>query len=174
MNIVLFGFKSSGKGWVGKSLAKILKQDFIDTDDILEDIYFEKTGEKLDYRKIAKKHGLDFFRQLEKDAVKKISGLDNKVIATGGGTALFEENVAKFKKNGKMVLLRVDKEKLFNRIMSEGIPSFFDSKNPENSFERLFKERMEKFEEIKDIAVECTDKTAEQISEEIIKQLGKD
>lgn len=173
MNIVLFGFKSTGKGWVGKALAKILKRDFIDTDDVLEDIYFERTGERLDYRQIAKKHGLGFFRQLEKDAVKKISEVDNKVIATGGGTAMFSENVDKFKKNGKMVLLRVDKEKLFNRIMSEGIPSFFDSKNPKKSFETLFKERMEKFEKIMDIAVECTDKTAEQISEEIIKGIGK-
>lgn len=173
MNIILFGFKSCGKGWVGKSLAKTLKEEFIDTDDLIEGIYFKRTAKKLSYREIAKKHGMGFFRELEKEAVKIASSKDNKIIASGGGTPLFSENVAEFKKNGRMVLLKVEKETLFKRIMDSGIPAFFDPNNPRGSFEKLLKERMEKFEKIADFSVNYDNKTAEEISKEIIKLVGK-
>ena len=88
--------------------------------------------------------GEDHFRYLESEAVKKVGKISRRVIATGGGTPLFSDNTAALKKNGKMVLLDVDKETLFNRIMSKGLPSFFDPKDPRGSFEKIFKEKRQK------------------------------
>jgi len=167
MNIIVFGFKNCGKGFVGKTLARKLNQGFVDTDDIIEEIYSKSEGENLSYRQIAKKHGMDFFRELEKDAVKRVSALDGKVIAVGGGTPLFFDNATVLKKNSKMVLLRLDKETLFKRIMGNGLPSFLDPKNPKDSFEKNLRERMEKFEEIADFEVDCSNKCVEQVVDEI-------
>jgi len=173
MNIIVFGFKSSGKGFIGKAVAKEGKMEFIDTDDVLEDIYFEKHKERLSYRQIAKKHGMGFFRQIEKQAVERISGKDKVVIATGGGTLLSEENVQALKKNGKLALLKLDKETLFKRIMDGGMPAFFDKEKPRESFENLFNERMPKFEQIADFEVDCNNKKDEDISKEIRERAGK-
>jgi len=173
MNIVVFGFKNSGKGFIGRAVAKESGMDFVDTDDVLEEIYFEKEGERLPFRQIAKKHGMGFFRKLEKEAVKKLSSLDGYVIATGGGTLLSEENVKGLKMNGKLVLLQLDKGTLFKRIIRGGIPAFFDAENPKESFESLFKDRMEKYEKIADFEVDCNSKSDKELAKEILKRAGK-
>jgi len=173
MNYVLFGFKNCGKGRVGEGLAKLLGRDFLDTDDLVEELYERQTGKRLSYRGIAEKHGMDFFRELEKQAVKSISSKGQMVIAVGGGTILFQENVAELKKNGKMILLCVEKETLFKRIMSKGIPAFFDKTHPRDSFERLFEERMEKFGMVADLRVECVDESPKEIAKQVMQVIGK-
>jgi len=174
MNIILFGFKNCGKGYVGKALAKYLDRDFVDTDDIIEEIYLEKYGQQESFRGIAKKHGMDFFRELEKKATKRVSEQDNKIVAVGGGTPLSSENRVNLKKNGKMILLIVDKEDLFRRIMQKGLPAFFDPNDPRGSFKKLLKERMDLFEKIADVKVNCDNKKREEIAKEITKLVGKD
>lgn len=173
MNVVVFGFKNCGKGFVGKALAKEMKWDFVDTDNVVEEIYFEREGRRLSFRQIAKERGMDFFKGLEKEAVKRVSAVDGRVIALGGGTPLFFDNTQVLKKNGKMVLLRLGKETLFKRIMDCGVPAFFDPKDPRGSFEKLFRERMEKFREIADFEVNCDNKSDKQIAGEIMRLVGK-
>ncbi len=172
MNIILFGFKNCGKTLVGKALAKEIGWEFVDSDRIVEEIYFEKNNKKISFREIAKNHGMDFFREVEKEAVERIAGLDQNVISLGGGVPLFFENTISLKKNGKMILLKLNKEILFKRIMHKSIPAFFDPKDPHASFEKLFKERMQKFDEIADFEIDCYNKSTKKIAGEIIQLLG--
>lgn len=174
MNIILFGFKNCGKGFYGRALAKELNWPLVDIDDIIESIHFERAGERIHYRRIARRHGMETFRQLEKDAVERVSKMDGKVIATGGGTPLFFDNADKLKKLGKMVLLEVDKGTLFKRIMSRERPAFFDPEKPKSSFEKFYRERMDKFREIADFKVNCDHKSGGQVAREIISLLGID
>ena len=173
MNFVLFGFKGCGKSFAGGLLAARLGWKFVETDCVLEDIYFEKNGKRLSVREIAKKHGMVFFRLLEEEAVQRVSVLDGKVIGCGGGTAFSSENVAALKKNGKMILLKLARETLFRRIMAGGIPAFFDEKDPEGSFEKLFSERSKYFEGIADLKIDCNGKSGRQIVDEILEKAGK-
>jgi len=171
MNVILFGFKNCGKTNLAKELAKKLDRPFLDTDDLIEGIYLERYGKNVSYRNIAKKHGMDVFRELEKEAVKRLSGLQEQVFATGGGTPLFFDNKEKLKACGKMVLLRVNKEEVYKRILEKGIPSFFDKENPRQSFEKIFSERMGKFEEMADFIVDCDHKSRSDMADEIVEYL---
>ena len=45
-NIILIGFKNSGKTSVGKALAGALKKTFLDTDRVVEQDYFNLTQTK--------------------------------------------------------------------------------------------------------------------------------
>jgi len=173
MNVVLFGFKGCGKTFVGRALAARLGLAFVDTDKVLEEAYFESKGKRLSFREIAKKHGMTFFRLLEKRAVQKAAILDEKVIACGGGTPLSPGNVAALKRNGRLVLLTLAKETLLERILAEGMPAFFDEKNPNASFEKIFNERARYFEEIADLKIDCDGKSSMQVMEEIVEKLGK-
>ena len=173
MNIVLFGFKNCGKTRISKALSREIGWKLLDIDRVIEEIYLETRGQSLSYSQIAKKHGMDFFRQVEREAVQRVSAKDKKIIALGGGTPLFFDNLASLKRNGKMVLLNVDKEELFRRIIKKGIPFFFDPEKPRKSFEELFQQRIPRFEEIYDFKVDCNGKESEQIAEEIMGLVGK-
>ena len=97
-NIVLVGMPGSGKSTVGKLLAEMLDREFIDTDDEIE----KKYG---DIPSIFAKKGESGFRDIEAEVVKEVSALQGKVIATGGGAVLREENVDFLKLNGKIYFL---------------------------------------------------------------------
>jgi shikimate kinase len=113
MNIVLIGYRGSGKSTVGKRLAERLKMSFVDTDDLLTERY----GHSI--TKIVESNGWDHFRAAEKAIIKEISIQDNLVIASGGGSVLDDENVRFFGENGLIVWLKVDPEVLFNRLSND-------------------------------------------------------
>lgn len=97
-NIVLVGMPASGKSTIGKLLAEELGREFIDADKEIEAKYGNITD-------IFEKSGEGFFRQIETEIIKKISALQGKVIATGGGAVLRKENVNALKQNGKVYFL---------------------------------------------------------------------
>lgn len=97
-NIVLVGMPGSGKTTVGKLLAEKLGIEFIDTDSLV----VEKHGNITD---IFKTKGESGFRDIESEIIKEISTLQGKVIATGGGAVLRNENVNALKQNGKIYFL---------------------------------------------------------------------
>ena len=113
MNIVLIGFRCSGKSSSGRIIAKKTGRTFIDTDKMIE----EKAGSSIE--EIVKMSGWDYFRGLEKEAVKEVSDMDNLVIATGGGVVINEDNVTSLKKNGFTVWLKADINTLKERVERE-------------------------------------------------------
>jgi shikimate kinase len=114
MNVVLIGFRGSGKSTVGKALAERLGREFIDCD-----AWIEKHTE-LSIREIFEKHGESHFRTLESKAISELSAMDGKVIATGGGAALKYQNMQVFKRNGgKIFFLEVGAETAFARIQGD-------------------------------------------------------
>lgn len=107
--IYLIGFMACGKSKVGKRLAKELNLDFIDLDDQIEmdaeksitDI-FEREGEKV-------------FRKMEQTALKQTAG-KRAIVALGGGTVCYFDNMNFVKENGTSIYLNVSKEKLYGRL----------------------------------------------------------
>jgi shikimate kinase len=113
MNIVLIGYRCSGKTVVGRAVAKRLDRAFVDADDILE----EKAGRSIE--KIVEEHGWVFFRQLEQEVIQDLSVLDNLVISTGGGVVINGENIRCLKQNGFLIWLRAGPDILSSRMNSD-------------------------------------------------------
>jgi len=112
MNIILIGFRGSGKSTVGNRLAARLKMRFVDTDDLIE----SREGHISD---IVKSQGWDYFRKLEKSVIEEISKGDHLVIAPGGGAVLDADNVKALKRNGFIIWLKADQETLLKRIQKD-------------------------------------------------------
>ncbi len=110
MNIVLIGYRCSGKTAVGKVLARELGRDFLDTDALVE----ENAGCSIET--IISRKGWDHFREMEKRMVEEVARKDNLVIATGGGVVMDEENVKNLRKNGWIVWLDGKVEVLRERM----------------------------------------------------------
>lgn len=109
MNVVLIGFRCSGKTTTGRLLAKRLKYEFVDTDDYVEEKY------EMTIREMFDKKGESWFRLMETDAIEELSKLDNTVIATGGGVILKYKNIQNLKKKGALILLQADPKTIYER-----------------------------------------------------------
>jgi len=113
MNIVLIGYRGSGKSAVGSKLAARLKRRFVDTDDLME----EHQGVPIS--DIVKSHGWDHFRKIEKAIIEEISKGNNLVIAPGGGAVLDADNVKALRQNGFIIWLKADQQTLLKRIQRD-------------------------------------------------------
>ncbi|MCL2557358.1 MAG: hypothetical protein FWE09_02655 [Treponema sp.] len=91
--IALIGMPGCGKTTAGMELAKILGKNFIDTDLLAEELTGKKPGE------IIAEKGEPFFREIERKAVALAAAKQGAVIATGGGAALFKENMDALRRN---------------------------------------------------------------------------
>lgn len=155
MNIVLFGFKGSGKTYFGKKLANQLQVNFIDTDDLLEKVH------GLDARALLRKVGEANFRKLEKDALQGLQSVSDSVISLGGGAILTKDTL---KIPGHFVYLKTPKELLKKRVLIKGnYPSFIDQSSPEASFDKMYNERLPKYEAIAAIKIDTGALTEAQV-----------
>jgi shikimate kinase len=117
MRIFLLGLTGTGKSTVGKLLANKLSYPFIDLDEVIrfethrsiEDI-FEKDGE-------------EYFRKLESKYLKKVASIDRRVIATGGGTPCYGENMEFIKTNGMSIFLYTPVELVTERLYATDMSS---------------------------------------------------
>jgi shikimate kinase len=147
MNVILFGFKGCGKTHFGRLLASRINKPFIDTDDLIMDLYAE-TGHRLPVREIYQILGEKKFRLLETDAIHRLADMTESVIALGGGAALNSEHVAFLQKLGQMVYLEASFETIQKRILKQGVPPFVEANNPIESLRKIYHERKPVYESI--------------------------
>ncbi len=110
MNLVLIGYRGSGKTTVGKRLAARMGKEFVDTDDLLEKQHGALISD------IVKFHGWDYFRAMEREIIEGISNQDHLVIAPGGGALLDPENILALKRNGFIIWLKADGHTIRKRM----------------------------------------------------------
>lgn len=111
MKVFLVGYMGSGKSTVGKPLARELGVDFIDLDK------FIRKTEGRTVEEIFENDGETIFRGVERKALKKvISENENFVLATGGGTPCFYDNMKVMNEVGITVYLKMDVASLTYRL----------------------------------------------------------
>ncbi len=113
MNVVLLGYRATGKTSVGRRVAAMRRLFFCDTDDLVR----RTTGKTI--RELVAEGGWLRFRAEEKRAIATLAAGDGMVIALGGGAVLDPENVAALKTNGCFVWLRADVETIVRRIVED-------------------------------------------------------
>lgn len=104
-NIVLTGMPGSGKSTIGK-LLEIDGFDFIDTDAEIE----KRCGCTI--KELISTKGEKYFRDLESEVIRDASSESSRIISTGGGAILREENVSCLKRNGKLFFINADLKRL--------------------------------------------------------------
>ena len=110
LNIILIGFRGAGKTTIGRMIAQRLNKKFVDADEYLE----RKEGKTV--KDIFAEGGEKLFREIETRIIAELCQLDNRVVATGGGAILREENVRALKKSGIVILLDADINTIYKRI----------------------------------------------------------
>ena len=114
MKIFIIGYMASGKTTFGSALAEKLGTPFIDLDRFIENHAQKSIPD------IFRDNGEEYFRALEKDCLAKaVDSEPDVVIACGGGTPCFHDNIDFLNKNGITVFLETSIPVLIERLQLE-------------------------------------------------------
>jgi len=160
-NIVLVGFMGTGKTAVGRRLAGRLGMEFIDTDDLVEEV----TG--MSISQLFKRYGEVRFRSEEELAVARAAAQKGVVIATGGGAVLSDESCRLLKENGVMVWLKADPDEIHARVKRKGDRPLLSLDNSVEHIKELLAERMPYYRQA-DFTVETSGKELDHIVDEVV------
>ncbi|MBO5859574.1 MAG: AAA family ATPase [Clostridia bacterium] len=98
-NVVLIGMPGCGKSTIARLLSEKLGRECVDTDSLIVD----KSNESIP--QIFEKYGEAELRNRETEAVKTVAKEQGRIIATGGGAILREENRIALKENSTVIFL---------------------------------------------------------------------
>jgi shikimate kinase len=160
-NLVLTGFMGTGKTTVGKKVAKELGMEFVDTDKEIEQV----TG--LAVSEIFSRYEEIRFRSEEQAAVRRLAQGDNRVIATGGGVVLNQDNMTHLRANGVVICLTATPEIIYERVRRKKTRPLLATEDPEAAIRKLLQER-EQFYRVADEIIDTSGKDPEQVRDEVI------
>lgn len=165
MEIILLGYMGCGKSTIARQLANRLHLEMIDLDDYMSD------KEELNVSEIFKKKGEVYFRKLENEALKEIIATKkNYVLALGGGTPCYANNMEIIIENVVSYYLKGSIQTLYDRLLLEKstrplIKSLKDNQLLEFIAKHLFERRP--FYEQASHTITIDSKNVDEIIEEI-------
>ncbi|MBQ1658763.1 MAG: shikimate kinase [Clostridia bacterium] len=163
-SIVLCGFMGCGKSTIGSLLARKMGMAFVDMDSYIE----KKEGKSVS--EIFAQSGEEHFRMLEREAAKELAGKKGLVIATGGGTLTFRENVDTLRKSGSIVLLDLPVEAVEERLKYDTTRPLLARPDKSEVIRELYNKRLPLYREAADISVDASNSPM-QVCMEIMSEL---
>ncbi len=163
MNIVLIGYRGTGKSTVGKILAAKLGRELVSTDaEVVK-------RAKLSISEIVQQFGWEHFRDLESEVCQDVGKKDGLVIDTGGGAILRQQNVDVLKKNGTLFWLTAEVPTIAQRIGGDTQrPSLTGTKSFTEEIQEVLQQRLPKYQAAADHVIATEGRTVEEVVASIL------
>lgn len=113
MRYFITGFMGSGKTYLGGLWAAKHGLAFYDLDTLIEE------EERMAVAAIFSERGEDYFREKEAAILRNTDKFENCIIACGGGTPCFFDNMDWMNRNGTTLFLDDDVENIYRHIILE-------------------------------------------------------
>ena len=163
MNIVLVGYRGTGKSTVGRLLAARLGRDLVSTDAEIV-----KRAQRT-IPEIVAQDGWEYFRDLESDICRDLASRDQLVIDTGGGAILRAQNVEALKKNSTVEWLTASVETIAKRIGGDRQrPSLTGANSFIDEIQDVLRERTPKYQAAADHSIATDDQSINQLVEALL------
>ncbi|MEJ2077502.1 MAG: shikimate kinase [Acidobacteriota bacterium] len=151
MNLVLIGYRGTGKSTIGRRLSEVLRMPYICFDEEI----VRRAG--MTIPEIVERYSWDRFRELESRVVSDYAARDGQILDTGGGVVTRPENVAALRENSILVLLEAKVEDIVSRIGSTtDRPSLSGDQSFVEEVEDVLKERRPLYEAAADHRVDTS------------------
>ena len=169
-NLVLIGFRASGKTAVGRALAQALKRPLVDLDQVL----VAEAGRSI--AELVQASGWPEFRRREKALVARYARQQGLVLAPGGGVVLDPDNVRELRAHGIIIWLTADPKVLRARL-AQDLPG--EASRPSltgtdtlKEVEEVLNARNPLYQEAAQVTVDTTDLKIAQVVQQILAALG--
>ena len=155
----------AGKTTVGRFLARELKRDFYDSDQIIE----ERTG--VDIAWIFDVEGEEGFRHREMAIIDELTQLNNVVIATGGGVVVTTENRRYLASRGIVVYLCTNIQYQLERTEKDKKRPLLHTSDPTTRLKELADERDSLYREIADYVFTTDERSVKMVASDVLNKL---
>lgn len=163
MNIVLIGYRGTGKSTIAALVAQKLGWPVASTDAHIV------TRAQRTIPEIVDTYGWEYFRDLESEVCETLANRDDVVIDTGGGAILRETNVKRLKAHGVVFWLTAPVEVIIQRIGTDTQrPSLTGRKTFTEEVAEVLQERMPLYAAAADHVLETDQHSPEHLADRII------
>ncbi len=109
--IFLIGYMGCGKSTLGRAVSRVTGIPFIDLDNYIEARF------RMSVKEIFAARGEEGFRNIERNMLCEIADFEDVIVACGGGTPCFFDNMEYMNEHGTTVFLNTPIDKLHERLM---------------------------------------------------------
>ncbi|MBN1443445.1 MAG: shikimate kinase [Planctomycetes bacterium] len=110
MNVILIGYRGTGKSTIGRRVAELLSIDYVSLDEEI----VRRSG--MSIPEIVESGGWDRFREIEEEVVEAETARDGRVVDCGGGVVTRPRNIERLRSAGIVVLLEARPADIASRI----------------------------------------------------------
>ena len=141
MNIVMLGYRGTGKSVISKLLSKKLRRKLYKIDQMISESVEKSIPEMVE------QEGWENFRKLESEIVAEVCDrAKNSIIDCGGGVVLNDSNIVNLKKDGVCIVLTASLETIIKRIRQDkNRPSLERGLSFEDEQKKILAERDSKY-----------------------------
>jgi shikimate kinase len=171
VNIVMLGYRGTGKSVISKILSVKLRMKLYKIDDLIS----QSAGKTIP--EIVVEEGWGSFRKQESEIVAKVSGkAKNSIIDCGGGVVLNDANISNLKKDGVCVVLTASLETIMERIRHDrNRPALQSGMSFEEEQKKNMEEREGKYQAAADFLCDTSNRRPGETAAEITEFLkGKE
>lgn len=124
--IILIGYMGSGKTTIGKALSKDMGLQFYDLDWYIEGRMHATIKQIFD------RQGEDGFRRIEHNMLHEVAEFEDVVVACGGGTPCFFDNMDYINRQAETVYLKCEPSVLYQHLkMGKTVRPLLLNKTPD-------------------------------------------
>jgi shikimate kinase len=163
MNIVLIGYRGTGKSVVGELLALKLNRETISMDAEI----VRKAG--MSIPDFVEQNGWPKFRDLETEVARELAERDNIIVDCGGGIIERQENISALQANGVIFWLQASVDVIVSRI-ADGTerPALIEGKSFTEEVAEVLDRRTTLYSEAAQHIVNTDNMTPEQVTDSIL------
>ncbi|MFW6171149.1 MAG: shikimate kinase [Planctomycetota bacterium] len=166
MNIVLVGYRGTGKSVVARRLAEAWGWKVVSVDEEIE----REAGQAIP--EIVAGRGWNGFRDLEEHVTRRCAADDHQILDCGGGVIEREANIEVLRHAGTVVWLRASTATIVQRISGDTQrPSLTGEKSFTEEVAEVLERRTPLYRRVAHVEVDTDDRTVEQVASEILKQV---
>lgn len=170
MNLVLIGYRGTGKTTVAQELSRRLGWTWVDADVELE----ARAGRTI--AQIFATDGEQTFRDLESQVIADLVQRDQTVIAAGGGAILREQNRAALRSGGKVAWLTATVPTILARVNADRTTAErrpqLTTQGGEAEVRQLLEKREPLYRETADVSVATDDRSPSEIAADVLQRLN--
>ena len=167
MNVVLIGYRGTGKSTVARLLAERLGMEVVSLDQEI----VREAGRPIPA--IVAEHGWPYFRDLEASVTKRVSARDNIIVDSGGGVILRDDNVAHLRHHGTLFWLRASVAAIVARIEGGAErPALTAGKSFTEEVEDVLRDRTPRYQAAAHHQIDTDGISPEQVAAEVARLYG--